>query len=105
MDDLSPDAIIAIAAGVVAGVAGLGALVVRVKCPRVFAAHFGTRVPKTPSKDRTKALRPDTLEISQNPMVVYPRPHAAALPREVDIDSVLKIRRLKQEFKADPLRK
>ena len=104
MDDLSPDAIIGIAAGVVAGVAGLGVGVFWYACPRSFAIYFGR--PRPPPAPRPKlTLKPDVLQISQNPLVVYPRPHAAALPREVDIDSVLKIRRLKQEFKAAPLRK
>jgi hypothetical protein len=99
----SPEAIIGIAAGIVASVAAIGVVVVRVTCPRVFAAHFGTRVPTT--KPRTKPRDSAVLEISQNPMIVYPRPHASALPREVDIESILKIRRLKQEFKAAPLHK
>lgn len=105
MDDLSPEAIIGIAAGVVAGVAGIGVGVFWYACPRACAIYFGRKVPKL--KPRPKAvLKPDVLEISQNPLVVYPRkPHAHALPFEVDVDAVNKIRRLKQEFKAPPVRK
>lgn len=105
MDDLSPEAILGIAAGVVAGVAGLGVGVFWYACPRACAIYFGRKVPKL--KPRPKAApRSDVLELSQNPLVVYPRkPHAHALPWEVDIDAVNKIQRLKREFKATPLRK
>ena len=101
MDDLSPEAILGIAAAVVAGATGLGLLAVRLACPRMYAATCGTRVPAPKFKPREKAVRPDTLEISHNPMVVvsFPNPRAHALPWEVDVDSVNKIRRLKQEFK------
>lgn len=104
MDDLAPEAILGIAAGCVAGVVGLGVLIVWFTCPRVFAATFGTRVPKPVFKRREKAIRSDTLEISQNPMVVFPKPRAHALPLSVDIDSVLAVQRLKREFKSVPIR-
>ena len=100
MDDLSPEAILGIAAGCVAGLVGLGALAVRIACPRVFAAHFGTRVPKPKRPVKLVVPTLDTIEISQNPIVL--RAHTRALPREVDLDSFLKVQRLKQEFKAAP---
>ena len=106
MDDLSPEAIIGIAAAVVAGVAGIGVGVFWYSCPRAFAIYFGRKVPKRKTPRAKAVPKPDVLEISQNPLVVYPRKqHAHALPYEVDIDAVNKIRRLKQEFKAPPLRK
>lgn len=106
MDDLSQEAILGIAAACVAGLVGLGALVVRCACPRVFAAHFGLRAPKT---RRQTAKVPVLPTVSHNPMLVVTtqnpvalRTQARALPREVDIDSHLKVQRLKREFKASP---
>lgn len=98
MDDLSPEAILGIAAACVAGLVGLGALTVRFACPRVFAAHFGIRAPKTTHCGKTVVLKDDTvIQISQNPIVL--RAHTRALPHEVDLDSFLKVQRLKREFK------
>lgn len=104
MDDLSPEAILGIAAACVAGLVGVGALVVRFACPRVFAAHFGVRAPKT---KRQSVKVPTAPVVTHNPMLIVPvqnpialRTQARALPREVDIDSHLKVQRLKQQFKA-----
>lgn len=103
MDDLSPEAILGIAAACVAGLVGLGALVVRFACPRVFAAHFGLPAPKV---RRQTAKVPVLPVVSHNPMLVVTtqnpiamRTKSRALPREVDIDSFLKVQRLKREFK------
>ena len=106
MDDLSQEAILGIALGCVAGLVGLGALVVRCACPRVFAAHFGLSAPKV----RRQTVKVPVLPtVSHNPMLVVTthnpvaiRTQARALPREVDIDSYLKVQRLKREFKPSP---
>ena len=97
MDDLSPEAILGIAAGCVAGLVGVGVVIVRFACPRVFAAHFGTRAPKVKRPPKTVIAKSETMEVSLNPIVL--RSHTRALPREVDLDSFLKVQRLKREFK------
>jgi hypothetical protein len=104
MDDLSPEAILGIAAGVVGGVFGIGVLAMRFACPRMFAAQCGLRQSKSKRFGLRVVPKSDTLEISQNPILILAeKRHAHALPYEVDLDSVLAVRRLKREFKVSPV--